>query len=82
MTETYVEQLERVRGMAAGEPTWDLSDNDTAALRAVLDRLGFLEAALKMIADTPDADCFVSLGMPTTMRGIARKALETAHADR
>jgi hypothetical protein len=30
------EQLERVKLMAAGSPTWDLSDNDLAALSALL----------------------------------------------
>jgi hypothetical protein len=82
MTENYSEQLSRVHLMAEGDETWDLSDNDTAALRAVISCLGRYEAALKMIATTPDADCFVSLGTPTMMREIAREALEPAHADR
>ena len=41
-TETFAEQVERVEGMAAGDPTWDLSDNDQAALKAVLDELARL----------------------------------------
>lgn len=36
--ETYSEQLERVKLMASGDPTWDLSENDIAALKAVLAR--------------------------------------------
>jgi hypothetical protein len=43
MSETYAEQLDRVRGMADGGDTWDLSDNDTAALTAMLSRLEHLE---------------------------------------
>lgn len=34
--ETYDEQIARVEMMAAGDNKWDLSDNDLAALRAVL----------------------------------------------
>lgn len=37
--EAYIEQLERLRLMASGDPTWDLSDNDRAALSSVLGRL-------------------------------------------
>lgn len=37
--ESFAEQLSRIELMAEGDPTWDLSDNDTAALKAVLDRL-------------------------------------------
>lgn len=36
-TETLQDQLSRVRQMADGDPQWDLSPNDQAALRAVLD---------------------------------------------
>lgn len=40
MSETWEEQLSRVRMMATQEGgTWDLSDNDRAALQAVLARL-------------------------------------------
>ncbi len=42
-TETYEDQLSRVQGMASGDATWDLSDNDTAALNALLARLSKLE---------------------------------------
>ncbi len=42
--ETYEEQLSRVQLMASGDPTWDLSENDMAALNAVLDRLGAVES--------------------------------------
>lgn len=44
MAETYIDQVSRVRLMARDESgTWDLSDNDQAALRAVLARLDHLE---------------------------------------
>jgi len=44
MSESYSEQLSRVRLMATDrEGQWDLSDNDCAALSAVLSRLEFLE---------------------------------------
>lgn len=46
MSETYKEQYERVRLMASGDETWDLSDSDTSALTAVLARLDSLEKAL------------------------------------
>lgn len=39
MSETYREQVRRVQMMAKGSPTWDLSDNDMAALTAVLTEL-------------------------------------------
>lgn len=35
----FPDQLSRVRLMASGDPTWDLSPNDLAALTAVLERL-------------------------------------------
>ena len=37
MNESFKEQLERVESMANPSGTWDLSDNDTAALSALLD---------------------------------------------
>lgn len=43
LSESYEEQLSRVRLMASGSETWDLSENDTTALRAVLDRLDSAE---------------------------------------
>ncbi len=46
MSETYTEQLSRVRLMASGDYTWDLVDDDTAALTGVLARLDELEGAL------------------------------------
>jgi cell division septum initiation protein DivIVA len=43
MAESYEDQLARVRAMATGAGTWDLSDNDLAALRAVLSGLAATE---------------------------------------
>lgn len=37
--ESFADQISRVRGMAAGGETWDLSDNDRAALNTVLEVL-------------------------------------------
>ena len=37
--ESYEECLARVQSMANGDPTWDLSDNDRYALKAVLAKL-------------------------------------------
>lgn len=36
MSETFADQLARVKLMASGSPTWGLSPNDIAALQAVL----------------------------------------------
>lgn len=36
MSESFEDQLSRVGQMASGSPTWDLSPNDIAALKAVL----------------------------------------------
>lgn len=36
MAENFADQLSRVRSMASGSDTWDLSVNDIAALKAVL----------------------------------------------
>jgi hypothetical protein len=43
MSETYQEQLDRVKQMASGNPTWGLSDNDIAPLNLVIGRLESLE---------------------------------------
>lgn len=39
MPETPSQMLARVHGMAQGNPTWDLSPNDVAALNYLLDKL-------------------------------------------
>lgn len=45
MSESYEEQLNRLNLMADDDgTTWDLSDNDQAAISAILDRLDELEA--------------------------------------
>lgn len=36
MAESFEDQLSRVRLMSEGDPTWDLSPNDQAAIKAVL----------------------------------------------
>lgn len=48
-TEDFEDQLSRVRLMASGDPTWDLSPNDQAALTAVLNRLKEAEDAIEKL---------------------------------
>lgn len=36
MAESFEEQLDRVKSMASGSATWDLSHNDIAALKVLL----------------------------------------------
>ena len=43
MSETFDDQIDRLRLMARGNPKWDLSDNDRAAIKAALDRIEELE---------------------------------------
>lgn len=43
MPESFEDQLSRVRLMSEGDPTWDLSPNDQAALKAVLAQLETLQ---------------------------------------
>lgn len=49
MSEEYDDQLSRVRLMSQGDPTWDLSPNDVAALKAVLSRASMLPDAVMLI---------------------------------
>ena len=50
--ESFREQMSRVAQMADRDnDTWDLSDNDIAALRAVLNNFLALQAALKDLLD-------------------------------
>jgi hypothetical protein len=35
--ETFAEQIERLELMAEGDPQWNLSDNDRAAIHALLE---------------------------------------------
>ncbi len=46
MSENLSDKIARVRGMAAGGDTWDLSDNDQSALTTVLDELEHSAACL------------------------------------
>lgn len=76
MPESFKEQLSRVQQMAEDDgETWDLSDNDKAALKAVLAALAAapslreqqLEAALKALGRPHDGKlcfCGVSIGNP------------------
>ena len=54
--ETFTEQLSRVRQMATGDPTWDLSDNDMAAITAVIRSHAELLAALKCVRPAIEAE--------------------------
>jgi len=51
MTETFKEQLERVESMSNPSGTWDLSDNDMAALRALLDHYKGARAEVSALFD-------------------------------
>ena len=56
MSESFEDKLSRVEQMASGSETWDLSDNDIAALKAVLaDRRG-LYNRVQEVADDLTAD--------------------------
>ena len=46
MPEDFDAQLSRIRLMAEGDPTWDLSPDDTAALAELLSRWDGLTAAV------------------------------------
>ena len=50
-SESHDEQLSRVRMMAEGNDTWDLSENDCAALKMVLRERDALLYWLKRYAD-------------------------------
>ena len=52
--EKYAEQVSRVRQMAAGSPTWDLSPSDVAALKAIMDRLDDLEKLADLVGAMKD----------------------------
>lgn len=51
MPESFEDQLSRVRLMSEGDPTWDLSPNDQAALKAVLAKLEEIREPLRLIQD-------------------------------
>ncbi len=54
MSETLKDQISRLEGMAAGDPTWDLSDNDQAAIRTLLDQRNELLEALNKLRGAID----------------------------
>lgn len=57
--QTPNECMERMRMMASGDPTWDLSDNDLYALNALLakaEKYDILANALKVICDPHNWD--------------------------
>lgn len=56
MSESMTEQIERVRGMASGDATWDLSENDIAALKTVLERHDAAEKAVLYLASRLQED--------------------------
>lgn len=43
MAESWADQVARLRLMALGDPKWDLSPNDQAAITAALDKLSALD---------------------------------------
>ena len=74
MSESFKEQLSRVQMMADGSPTWDLSDNDTAALEAVLashaELFVALEAAKEELCHCADK---FGCSMDDSLFGVLRK---------
>lgn len=89
MSEPYSEQLARVRLMASGSPTWDLSPNDLAALNAVLQHLDMRDAMIKVMrqvaGDVPreSLELLVRLGyeMECFSGGRCAEMLETCLQD-
>lgn len=55
-SESHAEQIARVEGMASGDSTWDLSDNDCAALATVLKERAELLQAMKTALAYLDRD--------------------------
>jgi hypothetical protein len=47
MSESWADQVSRLEAMASGDVSWDLSPNDMAAIRAVIDRVADLEADIR-----------------------------------
>jgi hypothetical protein len=72
MSESLGEQLSRVSLMAKGDDQWDLSDNDCAALTAVLARIAQLEEALRFLGGIKYGSDAVSRLMPDIERGEVR----------
>jgi hypothetical protein len=64
--ESISERIERVRGMANGDSTWDLSENDIAALKTVLERHDAAVKAVVYLAqriqDNPDIGYYCGWG--------------------
>lgn len=56
MSESMAEQIERVRGMAAGDETWDLSPNDISALKTVMESRDAAEKAVLYFAQRMGED--------------------------
>ena len=54
MAESDADKMSRVRMMASGSETWDLSRNDVAALKHVLVSLDAAESALSAVARERD----------------------------
>lgn len=63
MSETESEKLNRVRIMASGDPTWDLSHYDTDALKYVLAELDRLQAILDTICDGAKSEMWTGDGV-------------------
>lgn len=56
MSRPSQDQLERLQLMSEGNPTWDLSENDCAAIAAVLADNKRLRETLEKIANTFEID--------------------------
>ena len=69
--ENYAEQLSRVKLMATGDNTWDLSPRDLLALNTVLNRLDTLELVLVERCKASVVPGLVTITAPDGPRGQA-----------
>lgn len=74
--ESPQEMMDRVKGMAEGDPTWDLSDNDRLALAALIRRVerleNFLQARLRRHfshrEDPNECDCIQCIAIREVLK--------------
>ncbi len=82
MAESLADQVARLRLMALGDPKWDLSPNDQAAITAALDKLSALDterAAKRQFANA--LMDLVEVGRWLAQRQPAAHAKDQAEAD-
>lgn len=82
MSESHADRIARVEAMAAGGETWDLSDNDIAALRTVLSDRAELLKWLKWYVDhsVGHPDARIAIGEAEGKRMRIELPIEAPHA--